>query len=357
MDPTVAELSAMRTIAVVSALVGVDAALEDALFRKIGLKAPRLIRHVVAIKWSTWNTATANLEVMDNDWLRALTPVEEGQVGGFRSVCRQLMGLPGDEAPHQPAPAAMVDPACHPREGFSPSLDVRKIKLGNILDQPDDSAIAPLPANDVPALVASWARLVNDTELPSAEQEATGDPLTALRARLNAGLVPYADFSVWRPHGARMLMQLKFQAHHPAPDGGWRTREIAGPPSYEEWRCSWSVFAFAMEVLQAASRARLERCAAHIWKLSGTYTEFWPTPDVGVSIESQWWITLLVDCWISIQNAMGCGLQGSHETPCILVRQRRQASFAVRDQDRVSSEVIRRRLWTCLSCLCGTGYV
>ena len=66
------------------------------------------------------------------------------------------------------------------------------------------------------------------------EQEATGEQLSALRARLNAGLVPYADFAVWRPHGARLLRQLEFQAHFPSPGGGWRTKEIAGPSSF--WR-------------------------------------------------------------------------------------------------------------------------
>ena len=73
-------------------------------------------------------------------------------------------------------------------------------------------------------------------------------------------------FSVWRPHGARLFRTLKFQAHYYlAPSSGWRTREIAGPTSYEEWRSSWDVFAFAVEVLQAAaSRARLQRYAGHI---------------------------------------------------------------------------------------------
>ena len=43
-------------------------------------------------------------------------------------------------------------------------------------------------------------------------------------------------------------------------------------------------------------------------------------------------------CWcqISIRDAPGMCLQGGHERPCILVRQRRQASFAVRDQDQRS---------------------
>ena len=83
------------------------------------------------------------------------------------------------------------------------------------------------------------------------------------------------QISVWRPHGATMLRQLKFQAHNPTPDGGWRTREIARPASCEEWHSSWEVFAFAMEVLQAASRARLARNAGHIRKSADTYPEFW----------------------------------------------------------------------------------
>ena len=113
-----------------------------------------------------------------------------------------------------------------------------------------------------------------------------------------------------------------------------------------------------MEVSQAASRARLGRYAAHIRKMAGTYPDFW-------------WIVALADsrrrgasassrsggscCWsvagFRSRAPLRCGFQGSHERPCILVRQRRQASFAVRDQDRVSSEVIRQRHWTCLSCL------
>ena len=115
----------------------------------------------------------------------------------------------------------------------------RKLKFGDILDQADDSEFLPLPLNDIAVLVSTWIRLVNDNEPPRVEQEATGDQLLALRARLMAGLVPHADFSVWRPHGARMLRQLKFHAHHPPPGGGWSTREIAGPTSYEDWKGCW----------------------------------------------------------------------------------------------------------------------
>ena len=117
--------------------------------------------------------------------------------------------------------------------------------------------------------------LVNDHEPPSVEQEATGEQVSAMRARLLAGMVPHADFAAWRPHGTRMLRQLKFQAHFPTPGGGWRTREVAGPATFDEWRGSWAVSAFAMEILGAASRARLERHASHIGKLAGTYPDYW----------------------------------------------------------------------------------
>ena len=89
---------------------------------------------------------------------------------------------------------------------------------------------------------------------------------------------PYFEHNFWqgwRPHGARTLRQLKFQAHYPTPGGGWRKREIAGPTSFDEWRGCWEVLAFAIKVLQASTRARLERYAAHVTMLAGTYPDFW----------------------------------------------------------------------------------
>ena len=139
--------------------------------------------------------------------------------------------------------------------------------MGNVLDQSDYSEIPPLPSNDVSALIASWIRLVKDSEPPRVQQEATGD-------QLSVGLIPYADFAVWRRHGSRLFRQLnKFQAHYPTQGGGRRSRE-AGPETFEEWRGSWDVFAFAMELLQA-SPARLERFATHVRKLAVTFPDNW----------------------------------------------------------------------------------
>ena len=114
----------------------------------------------------------------------------------------------GDEAPLHPAPRVQSGGVRSSAVESNASSGERKLKK-------DDSEISPLPPNDDSALIASWARLVNDSEAPSVEQVASGDQLSAQRARLVAGLMPYADFSAWHPHGARMVRQLKFQAHLP----------------------------------------------------------------------------------------------------------------------------------------------
>ena len=148
-------------------------------------------------------------------------------------------------------------------------LDARRTKSrwGTCLTK-QTMEIVPLLANDVTALVTTWARFVNDNEPSSIEQESTGDQLSTLRAP-----VPYADFSVWRPHGARMLRQLKFQAHYPTARGRVAYSRDC-PPDVRRMSGVLGFFAFAMEVLQAASRSRLERNATHITKLAGTYAEF-----------------------------------------------------------------------------------
>ena len=129
----------------------------------------------------------------------------------------------GDKAPLHPAPRVQSGGVHTSAVESDASRGVRKLKK-------DDSEISPLPPNDVSALIASGTRPVNDSEPPSVEQVASGDQLSAPRAPLVAGLVPRADISVWRPPGARMLRELKFQAHLPlswwrvAHQGGCRVR-------------------------------------------------------------------------------------------------------------------------------------
>ena len=136
MGSTVAGLVVLRNVGDICAWVGIDKLARTALFAKIGLKY-RALRDVVAIIWSTWCTA----------------PVEEVQVGCFRRVCRSgLVSRRG--GPASPRLLLLILIA---RPTWVDASTRRKVKLGNTLDQAEDSEIAPLPANDVSDLIPSWA--------------------------------------------------------------------------------------------------------------------------------------------------------------------------------------------------------
>ena len=99
MDPSTAELNMLRSVFDACDWVGVGNEVRDALFTQIGLKEPRLVRHVVATKATSWSTAVSALRIAVGDDRRELSPVEEGQVGTFRRVCWLMMGPPGEDAP------------------------------------------------------------------------------------------------------------------------------------------------------------------------------------------------------------------------------------------------------------------
>ena len=184
MDPSTAELNTLRSVFDACDWVGVGDELRDASSEQIGKKEPRLVRHVVAIKANSWNTAVAALGVAVGDGRRELSPVEEGQVGTLRRVCRLMLGLPGEEAllPQASAPEASV--VCVPE--LTESRPVRKLKMTNVLEQADGSEISPLPTT---WLLSSrlGLRLVDDNELPSVEQEATRGPTVGITCAVGSG--------------------------------------------------------------------------------------------------------------------------------------------------------------------------
>jgi hypothetical protein len=124
-------------------------------------------------------------------------------------------------------------------------------------------------------LIAEWRQFENDGEDPQEDQEATGDQLASLDFRLRQGSTPFVDFAVWRPYGARLGRLLKFSAFLPLASGGFQTKEINGPASFDDWLKSWRVFAFAMTVLKAATRSKLEKYEARIARLNEQYPAYW----------------------------------------------------------------------------------
>eukprot|EP00973_Karenia_brevis_P081489 11296245-Karenia_brevis.AAC.1 len=77
--------------------------------------------------------------------------------------------------------------------------------MKSVLDQADHSETTLLDADVLRGWIQTWKEKENDGEDPAEdEEEATGLQLTALHARLQSGLVPFADFGVWRPFGHRL---------------------------------------------------------------------------------------------------------------------------------------------------------
>ena len=65
-----------------------------------------------------------------------------------------------------------------------------------------------------------------------------------------AGGAPYVDFSIFGPHGKRMLKRLVFTAHVYEPaSGSWHRQELPGPLDFQSRWKSWGVFRTATLLL------------------------------------------------------------------------------------------------------------
>ena len=243
------------------------------------LGGPTLVRQVVAIPLDTYKAAaTWRVTVTEADGTTvaaapvAPTAVELGHAGLVRRVARLLLRLPAEEGPAGTAggAAATATVAVQP-----PTPSPRKVVTSKILDQGDDTEVKPLDAVELRRLTTEWIARENDGEEPVEEEEATGDQIAALDARMKNGDAPFADFGIFRPYGARLGRAMKFVVHHVGVDGAVQSKEINGPGSFEEWSKCWAVFVFAMTLLQQATRTRLMRYHARIQKLVESYPGMW----------------------------------------------------------------------------------
>ena len=252
--------------------------------------APMLVRQLVAIPKTAYDTAveawrityTAADGTTEEVAQTEPSPVEIGHAGVIRRVARLLLKLP-DEVDQSgagvaAAAAAAAAAATAAAAGTTASAVLpprRTVLTSKVMDQGDDSEVKALLPGDLRTLISEWMVLENDGEEPLEEEEATGDQIAALDARIKNGAPPFADFGIFRPFGLRLGRALKFVVHHMAADGKAQSKEINGPSSFEEWSKCWAVFVFAMTVLKQASRTRLARYHSKIKALAETYPTFW----------------------------------------------------------------------------------
>ena len=205
----------METIDDVADWAGLEGPLKEGLLKDLG--TPTKLRDIAFITRPVWDAAlvllrveTAPANADDPPGQRELTPVEGSRLEIFRRVVMLRMQMtpdtPGDPGVQRPGVA--TTPAQPPSS--SQGSPTRKIKLSVVIDPTLDSEVVQLEQTTVSAMYAKYKSKFGDH--PSPEVEPSIDQLSALAQLLKANATPYADMSLWGPHGLRTLRKAVFKS-------------------------------------------------------------------------------------------------------------------------------------------------
>ena len=122
-------------------------------------------------------------------------------------------------------------------------------------------------------------RLYGKGQRPQPNQEPSIEQLSGLKALVDGGQCPYADFAIFQPYAARIMKRIKFSGLVITKSGALSQAEIYGPPDLDSWRSSYDVWANAMiharhhgswtsTNLQGSNR----ESAFTIWRVKGVVT-------------------------------------------------------------------------------------
>eukprot|EP00435_Cladocopium_sp_Y103_P055438 s1434_g18.t1 len=264
MDPTEDELTQINTVDDALDWSGVAGQLRDGLLDALG--GVNRAREVPLIHRPAWDTAVGTL-VMPEDVdpaamgppnQRPLTPVEQARIESFRRVCHLRIGRVPDERAVPPQPLGAPFPPLGGGGQPAPAT-TRRVKLSSILDPTLDADIVAMSNQEQAEAYRQYPQTVTHQ-------------LSGLSQVLAAGSVPFCCFTVWGPHGQRLLRKQTFTSYQlNVASGEWSKKELPGPSNYHSWYQSWRVFRTAMLLLQACDAERLD-CYAET--IRGFVTQF-----------------------------------------------------------------------------------
>ena len=243
--------------------------LEQSLRKALG--DPARVRELALVPRPAWDTMAAALQVpgsVDADGnpgpLRDLTLVEQARIESTRRVALLRMGIPPDSVgtPGPSTPAPVAGPGA-PATGGQPGAGSRRLKLSAVLDPTLDADVVSLGNLEIQKLYADYKAKFGDH--PSAEADPSADQLASLKQVVAAGSVPYADFSLFGPHGLRLLRKQTFTSYTlNVATGEWSKKEQPGPSSYHSWVEAWKVYRTALLLLETVDAERLDAYAEHV---------------------------------------------------------------------------------------------
>jgi len=148
------------------------------------------------------------------------------------------------------------------------------IKLCQVLDQKLDSEITFMTDDEQQAALEIYIKVMEIA--PHPDITPTPDQLSAIHYIMSQKRAPYADMSVYGPHGQRALRRQKLTGKQFDSDGNLITVELYGPCNLTAWLASYAVLGTSLIMLKAVKRAHLDAYREFIIELHNTFGDrYW----------------------------------------------------------------------------------
>ena len=193
--------------------------------------------------------------------------------------------LPKALAPPAQAPAPPQQPAQSVQSPPEIANSETVVALSEVIDQAARGTAKPLTYAELAVYRSRYIEQAGCA--PPDETTPTSEQLAALRALLQSGRVPFADFAVWSPYGSRLARFRKTDAAVFIGNALVQKR-VEGPTTFEAWCSSWDLFTVAMVSLGAAKLGAMMKYRAGLVQLTRLFPRFWgvlQTTDILVRTE------------------------------------------------------------------------
>ena len=153
---------------------------------------------------------------------------------------------------------------------FAAPPSAKRPKLSSLVDVTAEAELQKLPPTLIQEAYAKYA--TSRGGLPRQDMEPSDEQLSAIHQLVTAGDPPYVDFSIFGPHGRRMLKRLTFVSQTlDFASGEWKRQELPGPPDFNAWWRSWKVLRTALLLLEISPPEPLDLYGEHIRTLTETF--------------------------------------------------------------------------------------
>lgn len=210
-----------------------------------------------------WKIQTPPAVAADPPGERSPTLIELGKATYVGRIARAKLGLET-----LTRPGALAAAAAPPS-----STTLRKVKMNQVLSQLDETEVEIISSAEQIRMFARYETLYGKQQRPHPNQEPSIEQLSGLKALVEGGQCPYADFAIFQPYAARIMKRIKFSGLILNKAGTLSQAEVYGPPDLDNWRACYDVWSNAMIMLDVMDLGPLQMYKAKVELLHGRYGE------------------------------------------------------------------------------------